>query len=97
MLHLIFQSPIDDALLQRIESLDSVVFFENAIFQINKNGILSIQFKQMLENRISLYVLDVELETRGLNITELVSGVKVINYSEFVELTEQNKVIKTWS
>ncbi len=97
MLHLIFQSPIDDALLQRIESLDSVIFFENAIFQINKNGILSIQFKQMLENRTSLYVLDVELETRGLNITELVSGVKVINYSGFVELTEQNKVIKTWS
>ncbi len=97
MLHLIFQSAIDGALLQRIDSLDSVIFFENAVFQINKKGILSLQLKQMLKNRTSLYVLDVELETRGLNITELVSGIEVINYSGFVELTEQNKVIKTWS
>ncbi len=31
MLHLIFQSPIAHSVLQRIESGDDVVFFENAV------------------------------------------------------------------
>jgi len=97
MLHLIYQSAIDSALLQRISSLDSVVFLENANFQINKNGTLSPELEQMLNNRINFYVLDVELETRGINIAELVEGIKVINYLGFVELTESNKVIKTWN
>jgi len=97
MLHLIYQSAIDNALLQRISSLDSVVFLENAIFQINKNGTLSPELEQMLNNRINFYVLDVELETRGINIAELIEGIKVINYQGFVELTESNKVIKTWN
>ncbi|GEM_PF-621286 len=97
MLHLIYQSAIDNALLQRISSLDSVVFLENAIFQINKNGTLNPELEQMLNNRINFYVLDVELETRGVNIAELVEGVKVINYQGFVELTENSKVIKTWN
>jgi len=97
MLHLIYQSAIDNALLQRISSLDSVVFLENAIFQINKNGTLSPELEQMLNHRINFYVLDVELETRGINIAELIEGIKVINYQGFVELTESNKVIKTWN
>jgi len=97
MLHLIYQSAIDHALLQRISSLDSVIFLENSIFQVNKNGMLSTALEQMLNNRINLYVLDIELETRGINIAELIEGIKVINYQGFVELTESNKVIKTWN
>jgi len=97
MLHLIYQSTIDNALLQRISGLDSVIFLENSIFQINKNGTLSPELEQMLNNRINFYVLDVELTTRGINIAELVEGIKVINYQGFVELTESNKVIKTWN
>jgi len=97
MLHLIYQPAIDNALLQRISSLDSVIFLENAIFQINKNGILCSALEKMLCNRIDFYVLDVELETRGINIAELIEGIKVINYQGFVELTESNKVIKTWN
>jgi len=97
MLHLIYQPAIDNALLQRISSLDSVIFLENAIFQINKNGILCSALEKVLCNRIDFYVLDVELETRGINIAELIEGIKVINYQGFVELTESNKVIKTWN
>lgn len=97
MLHLIFQSSIDKALVQRIENLDEVIFLESALFQLNKMGVFSTELEQMLKNSIRCYVLDVELETRGIKIEELVAGVEVIDYSQFVELTETNKVIKTWN
>lgn len=96
MLHLISQS-IDKALLQRIDSLDDVIFFENSIFQLNKNGVLNVDLDQMLKNRVRCYVLDLELETRGIKIEELVLGIESIDYSRFVELTENNKVISRWN
>ncbi len=96
MLHLISQA-FDKALLQRIEGLDDVIFLENAIFQLNKNAALNVELDQMLNNRVHLYVLEVELETRGIKVDELVLGIEVIDYSRFVELTESNKVINRWN
>ena len=40
MLHLIFQSPIELALLERIVSGDDVVFLENAVLRILAKGSL---------------------------------------------------------
>lgn len=97
MLHLIFQSSIDRALLQRIGSGDEVVFLENAIFRANKEGPLNSELQHMLNNRINFYVLDLELETRGITKEELVKGVEIIDYSGLVALTEKNKVIKSWN
>lgn len=97
MLHLIFQSSIDSALLQRIDSGDDVVFFENACYRLLKNAVLNTELQQLLENRVYLYVLTNELATRGIDIEEIVSGVKVINSPGLLELTENNKVIRTWS
>jgi len=97
MLHLIFQSSIDSALLQRIDTGDDVVFLDSAICRIMKNGVLKDELQQMLGNRIYLHVLAVELETRGIGGEELVSGFNVIDYAALVELTENNKLIRTWT
>jgi len=97
MLHLIFQSSIDSALLQRIDSGDDVVFFENACYRLLKNAVLKSELQQLLENRVYLHVLAIELETRGIDVEEIVSGIKVVDSSDLVELTEKNKVIRTWS
>jgi len=97
MLHLIFQSPIDSALLQRIDKGDDVVFFENSIFQMYKGALLSDELQQMLSSRVYLYVLAVEIEARGIEQKELITGVKVIDYAALVELTEDNKVVRTWN
>jgi len=97
MLHLIFQSAIDKALIQRIDNLDEVIFLESALFQLNRQGMFSTALEQMLKGRTRCYVLDVELETRGIKIEELIAGIELIDYAQFVELTENNKVIKTWN
>jgi tRNA 2-thiouridine synthesizing protein B len=97
MLHLIFQSTVDSALLQRIDSGGDVVFLENAVFRVIKQGLSSVELQSLLKNRVYLYVLDIELETRGINAAELVSGIEIIDYPGLVGLTEKNRVICTWS
>lgn len=97
MLHLIYQSPIDSSVVRRIESGDNVVFFENAVFRLNKESQQSSELEQMLANNVHLHVLSDELEIRGVNTDELVLGITVIDYSALVSLTEKNKIIRTWS
>lgn len=97
MLHLISQSFIDLSLLQRIDSGDDVVFLENAVFCLNKGGLLSTELIVLLKNNVFLYVLSDELNTRGVGVDELVVGVEVIDYAGLVKLTEKNKLVKSWS
>lgn len=97
MLHLILQPSVSSALLQRIHRGDDIVFLENAVFRANKNDQLNTKLQKILTNKITIYILDVDLATRGINTNELVSGVKIITYPFLVDLTEKNKVIKTWN
>ena len=96
MLHLIFQS-VNNSLLQRIAKNDDVVFFENAIYYINKGNELDSELQKMHNNTISLHVLKPDIETRGFNSDDLILGIKVIEYSDLVTLTEKNKLVRTWS
>ena len=96
MLHLIFQSAFDSALLQRIDNGDDVVFFENAIFRLNKVDALNGQLQALINNRVYLHVIEADLATRGLTAIELLAGVELIDYPALVALTEKNKVIRTW-
>jgi sulfur relay protein TusB/DsrH len=96
MLHLIFQSPIDIAILERIDSGDDVVFLENSVLRILQKGSLSDAFTQLLK-RNRLCVLADDIEVRGIVADELISGIEVIDYSELVRLTVKNPVIQSWS
>lgn len=95
MLHLIFQSPIEAAVLERIDSGDVVVFLENAVLRILQNGLLSSALTQQLE-RNRLCALSDDLVVRGIVAEELVNGIEVIDYAELVELTVNNSVIQSW-
>jgi tRNA 2-thiouridine synthesizing protein B len=95
MLHLIFQSPIDIAILERIDSGDDVVFLENSVLRILQKGSLSKSLMQLLkQNR--LCVLADDIGVRGIAADELVNGIEVIDYSELVSLTVKNPVIQSW-
>jgi tRNA 2-thiouridine synthesizing protein B len=96
MLHLIFQSPIDIAILERIDSGDDAVFLENSVLRILQKGSLSDTLTQLLkQNR--LCVLADDIEVRGIVADELVNGIEVIDYLELVRLTVKNPVIQSWS
>ena len=96
MLHLIFQSPIELAILERISSADDVVFLENSVLRILQKGSLSEILTQLLKQG-RLCVLLNDIEVRGIRADELVNGIEVIDYSELVRLTVKNQQIQSWS
>jgi len=96
MLHLIFQSPIEIAILDRIDSGDDVVFLENSVLRILKNGLLQNTLAQLL-SRSRLYVLSEDIEARGITADQLIEGIEAIDYGGLVVLTFKNPVIQSWS
>ena len=96
MLHLIFQSPIETAILERIDSGDVVVFLENAVLRVLQNSGMSDTLTQQLgSNR--LCVLSDDIAVRGIVHDDLVKGFEVIDYAGLVELTVNNPVIQSWT
>ena len=96
MLHLIFQSPIETAILDRIDSGDDVVFLENSVLRILQNGSMQDALTQLLTGS-RLYVLSEDLVVRGITTGQLVEGIEAIDYAGLVELTVKNPVIQSWS
>jgi tRNA 2-thiouridine synthesizing protein B len=96
VLHLIFQSPIEAAILERIDAEDIVVLLENAVLRTLQNSIISDTLMQQMScNR--LFVLSDDIAVRGITPNELVKGVEVIDYAELVKLTVNNPVIQSWT
>jgi tRNA 2-thiouridine synthesizing protein B len=96
MLHLIFQSPIETAILERVDSGDDVVFLENSVLRIlQKGGLCGILTGLLKRNRLCVLADDIEI--RGITADELVNGIEVIDYAELVRLTVKNAVIQSWS
>jgi len=96
MLHLIYQSPLESATLHRIAINDSVLFMENSLFRLLKTSSQATKLKQMSKLQV-LFVLGDELKIRGINPHELVSGIKIITYQDFVTLTLKHALIQTWN
>ncbi len=96
MLHLIFQSPIETAILERIDPEDVVVFLENAVLRVLQNSSISATLKQQLSSN-RLYVLSDDIAIRGIARDELIEELEVIDYAGLVELTVNNAVIQSWT
>ncbi len=96
MLHLVFQSPIEAAILERIDSGDVVVFLENAVLRVlQHSGISDRLTQQSVSNR--LCVLADDIAVRGIASDDLVKGLEVIDYAALVELTVDHKIIQSWT
>lgn len=96
MLHLIFQSPIETAVLERTDAGDVLVFLENSVLRILQNGILADTLTKQLNTQL-LYVLEDDLSVRGIDADELVQGIEVIDYAGLVALTVKHPLIQSWS
>jgi tRNA 2-thiouridine synthesizing protein B len=95
MLHLIFQSPIDIAVLDRMASGDVAVFLESAVLGLLQKS----TFAEILSNKldtIRLCVLSEDMASRGILASELVLGLEIIDYAGFVNLTVENPLITSW-
>ncbi len=95
MLHIISRSPVDPVILERTALGDVLLFVENAVLALLRQGRLSVRLEASLtQNR--LLALHADLQLRGIETEGLLPGIEVIDYSGFVKLTEENPVIQSW-
>jgi tRNA 2-thiouridine synthesizing protein B len=96
VLHLVFQSPIETAILERIDSGDVVVFLENAVLRVLQDSVISDTLTRQL-GRNRFCVLSDDIAIRGIAPNELVRGIEVIDYAGLVELTVKSPIIQSWT
>jgi len=96
MLHLIFQSPMAEAIIGRIGAGDGVVFMGSAVLQLLRAGRLNCALGDLSEHS-PLYALADDLTTRGISEDELVHGVTLIDYAGLVALTVKYPLIQSWT
>jgi tRNA 2-thiouridine synthesizing protein B len=95
MLHLIFQSPIESAVLERMASGDFAVFLESAVLGVLQKAKLADALGNKLRTN-QMYVLSDDMVIRGVLPSELVIGLEVIDYPGLVKLAVENPLIQSW-
>lgn len=95
MLHLIFQSPIDPTILDRMAVGDVAVFLESSALNLLQNSLLADTIAAQLKTK-RLCVLSEDMATRGILATELVPGLEAIDYPGLVNLAIENPLIQSW-
>lgn len=96
MLHLIFQNPIESAILQRITKGDAAILLENAAFKASVNQQANL-IEKMLELGVQVYVLQEDIQARGIAAQQLLDGICVIDYPALAKLTEDQHPTITWN
>lgn len=95
MLHLIFQSSEVDAVLGRIEAGDAVVFIGSSILRLIERGSMTKVSKQSA-NICYLCALSDDLAMFGIDRGDLIDGIQIIEYAEWVELAVTHKQSMSW-
>lgn len=95
MLHLISASPVEPAVLERIDAGCSIVFMDNAVLQLMRGGRLSARLTQLAASN-RLCALSADLQIRGIDAGQIVEGIEVIDYHGLVELAVAHPIIQSW-
>ena len=97
-LHTVNKSSYDRNTLETCVSLTTkgseVIMIEDGVYSAVKGG----NKASVIENAgdVNFYVLGADIKARGIDESRLIDGVKVIDYSGFVELTVKNDKVSSW-
>jgi len=99
ILHTINKSPFDKNSLESCVRLaakgGSVIFIEDGVYGAMK-GTAKSAVVEGASGDLSFYVLGPDLKARGIDESKLIDGVKVVDYSGFVNLTVENDKVQAW-
>ena len=99
MLHTVNKSPFERNTLESCISLaksgSSVLLIEDGVIGAMKGTVHSQKIADAMET-VSFYVLGPDLKARGLSESNVVDGIKVIDYNGFVDLTVDHDTVQSW-
>lgn len=99
MLHTVNKSPFERNALESCISLakagSSILLTEDGVVGAMQGTAHSKKIEDAMAN-ISFYVLGPDLKARGLSGSNVVNGVKVVDYSGFVDLAADHDSVQSW-
>ena len=99
MLHTVNKSPFENSSVSSCLSLcakdSSILFIEDAVLSVMKSTKCSDLIETSLKN-FKMYALQPDLEARGLSLDNVIDGVKLVGYEEFVDLTTEHDSVQSW-
>ncbi|MBS4051548.1 MAG: hypothetical protein KGZ69_10130 [Methylomonas sp.] len=96
MLHLIAESTLSQALVERIAGGDDVVLQAGTVWAAFAGHRDNAKLSGLLAKGCHVYALSDVLAMNGIGHRQLLAGVVPIDYAQFVGLTVKNPVIHTW-
>ncbi len=99
MLHTVNKSPFErttlQSCLQHARPGASVLLFEDGVYGAVKGSTVAGQVQEAL-GACTLYALGPDLKARGLDESQLVDGIKVVDYAGFVDLAADCDKVQAW-
>lgn len=99
MLHTVNKSPFErnslNSCLSMAKKGSSVLLIEDGIYAALKGTAVSDKISKAMEG-ITFYVLGPDLAARGMTEDQVISGIKVVDYSGFVDLTTKHDNVQSW-
>ena len=99
MLHTVNKSPFERNALETCIRLakqgSAVLLIEDGVIAAMQGTKYSQSVTEAMTN-ISFYVLGPDLKARGLSESNVVEGVKVVDYDGFVDLTADHDSVQSW-
>jgi len=99
MLHIVNKSPSERPALASCLRLavagNSVLLIEDGVYAALASSSSSEQL-QARGGELKLYVLEADLQARGLQDDELIPGIELIDYAGFVDLVAGHTVNQSW-
>ena len=99
MLHTINKSPTDRNTLESCIRLakkgGSVLLIEDGVYGAMKGTSKSGAVSAAMSN-LTFYVLGPDLKARGIGEDKIIDGIKVVDYSGFVDLVTEHDTTQSW-
>ena len=99
LLNIVNKSPFERSSLKSCLRLSrpgaAVLLIEDGVYAALENTTQSKMIKSSL-TKLKFYALNADLSMRGITDNNLIEGVKVVDYSGFVDLVEEYDSVHSW-
>lgn len=99
MLHIVNKSPSERAsltsCLRLAEAGSSILLIEDGVYAAMAGSSFSDQLLTQ-KDKFKFYVLDTDLQARGLNDVALIESVTLVDYEGFVDLVTTHGASQSW-
>jgi tRNA 2-thiouridine synthesizing protein B len=98
MLHTVNKSPFDrnslESCLKHAKKGSAILLIEDGIYGALKGTAITKKVEEALK-KVSIYALYPDIEARGMQ-DRAVDGIKLIDYSGFVDLVAEHNAVQAW-